>query len=257
MQDIGYFVMWRELFKKPIWTNSTPEQCKILITILGMVNFVENEWEWGGEKFQLQPGQTVTSLETIKTNCGKGISIQNVRTSLVRFEKLQFLTNESTKTGRLLTVLNWRLYQTERIKANIVTNKDLTKTSQRPNKDLTPIEEGNNEKKVNNEINKPISEEIVKKEKPKKNKINIDKPEFAEYVHMTNEEYNKLNETYGELQTKAMITILDNYKGSSGKQYKDDYRAILSWVVKRYSEDLTKSKPEQQTIYERYPGIKL
>ncbi len=34
-----------------------------------------------------------------------------------------------------------------------------------------------------------------------------------------------------------MLDILDNYKDASGKTYKSDYRAVLSWVVKRLEQD--------------------
>jgi hypothetical protein len=68
---------------------------------------------------------------------------------------------------------------------------------------------------------------ISKKEvKPKNEKV-----EFAPFVTMTNEEHSKLIEEHGLELTKKFIEKLDNYKGSSGKKYKDDYRAILSWVI--------------------------
>ena len=38
-----------------------------------------------------------------------------------------------------------------------------------------------------------------------------------------------------------MITVLDNYKGQSGKTYKSDYRAILNWVVERVQEEFKKN----------------
>lgn len=148
IQPIGYVKLHRELASKPIWLKSTAEQKVILITLLMMANFKSNQWEWSGEKFEVLPGQFVTSLDSIAKECGTGISIQNVRTALARFEKLDFLTNESTKNGRLITIANWTLYQDTNKEPNIVDNKDLTKTSQRPNKDLTPKEESNN---VNND----------------------------------------------------------------------------------------------------------
>ena len=116
-----------------------------------MANFKSKQWEWKGEKFDVLPGQFITSLESIVSTCGTGIKIQNVRTALVRFEKLDFLTNESTKTGRLITIANWSVYQCDDEAPNIAANKDLTKTSQRPNKDLTPREERKNVKKVKKE----------------------------------------------------------------------------------------------------------
>jgi len=127
--DTGNFIgLFRCLIDKPIWFNSTPQQKTILITILLKANWKESEWEWQGQKFKLNPGQFVSSLENLVKASGKGISIQNVRTSITRFEKLEFLTNESTKTGRLITVLNWHMYQVERMRPNKATNIDLTKT---------------------------------------------------------------------------------------------------------------------------------
>ncbi len=76
-----------------------------------MVNHDTEEWEWNGKKYLCRPGQKITSLQSIAQEAGKGISIKNVRTAIERFEKLEFLANESTKQNRLITVLNWELYQ--------------------------------------------------------------------------------------------------------------------------------------------------
>lgn len=73
----------------------------------------------------------------------------------------------------------------------------------------------------------------------------IEKPEkaaYAEYVSMTNAEYAALVERYGEQAAREMIDILDNYKGSNGKKYKSDYRAILSWVVERWEGQQVKTQ---------------
>jgi hypothetical protein len=55
--------------------------------------------------------------------------------------------------------------------------------------------------------------------------------QYAEFVRMKESEYNKLIDVHGELLTKKMIEVLDNYKGANGKKYKSDYRAILNWVA--------------------------
>lgn len=60
-----------------------------------------------------------------------------------------------------------------------------------------------------------------------------EKIHFAEYVSMTNDEYEKLVATHGKVFADQCIEVLDNYKGASGKKYKSDYRAILNWVVDR------------------------
>ena len=67
-----------------------------------------------------------------------------------------------------------------------------------------------------------------------------DKEEYAELVHMTEEQYQKLVAEYGDKAAKRMIEILDGYKGAKGKTYKDDYRAIKNWVVDRFNQELTR-----------------
>lgn len=54
---------------------------------------------------------------------------------------------------------------------------------------------------------------------------------ISEFVSMTNDEYEKLIKEHGESNTKILIEILNNYKGSTGKKYKSDYLAILNWVI--------------------------
>ena len=71
--------------------------------------------------------------------------------------------------------------------------------------------------------------------KPKPEKV-----QFAEFVSMTNDEYTSLVPKVGEQGAKRCIEILDNYKGSSGKKYSSDYRAILNWTIARYEEELHK-----------------
>ncbi len=85
--------------------------------------------------------------------------------------------------------------------------------------------------------------EQLKKSKVKENKAKENKIKYAEFVTMTESEYQKLVENFGERATREMIVILDNYKGAKGKRYKSDYRAILSWVVKRYEEDNKNNNP--------------
>lgn len=144
----GWIKFHREILEKPIWLNSTPEQKTILQTLLLMANHKEKEWEWKGEKYIVKPGQFITSLENIACKCGKGISTQNVRTAIKRFEKLEFLTNESTNKNRLITIVNWRIYQGEEDETNKQTNKQLTSNQQATNKQLTTNKNVKNDKNV-------------------------------------------------------------------------------------------------------------
>jgi uncharacterized phage protein (TIGR02220 family) len=127
----GWVKIYRELLQKPIWKKSTPEQAKILIVLLLMANHDKTEWEWMGQKFEVEPGEFVTSLESVKLEAGKGISIQNVRSALKRFKKLDFLTERSTKAGRLIKICNWESYQDQ-------TKENQQRKQQRGNKEVTP-----------------------------------------------------------------------------------------------------------------------
>ncbi|MEN8128136.1 MAG: hypothetical protein ABFR90_10080 [Planctomycetota bacterium] len=107
----GWIKLYRCLLDDPIWQCSTNEQKVILVTLLLMANHAEAKWQWNGRPYHCQPGQMITSLDSIRKKCGKHISPYNIRTALKRFETFGFLTNQSTKTGRLITICNWECYQ--------------------------------------------------------------------------------------------------------------------------------------------------
>ncbi|MFP5109675.1 hypothetical protein ACSU6B_23395 [Neobacillus sp. C211] len=148
----GWIKLHRELMNKPIWLESTPEQKVILVTVLMMANHKGNEWEWKGQRYKAEPGQFVTSLEAIAKNSGKGISVQNVRTALKRFQKYEFLTDESTNRNRLITIVNWGIYQSEEDEANRQTNSQLTGNQQAVNRQLTTNKNDKNEKNEKEDI---------------------------------------------------------------------------------------------------------
>lgn len=158
--NLGWIKLHRALLDKAIWINSTPEQKTILITLLLMANHEPNQWEWKGKKYTVKSGEFITSLEKIVAKCGKGITTQNVRSALKRFEKLQFLTNESTKQNRLIKIENWRLYQDEENQPNKATNKEVTNNQQRPNKEVTTNKNDKNDKNDKNIFNN-ISYDIL------------------------------------------------------------------------------------------------
>lgn len=150
INGIGFFKIHRELFNKPIWANSNPIQKTVLMTLIAMANFKPNDWEFKGEKYEVKAGQFITSLDSITKNCGKGITKQNVRTSLKRFKEMEFLTDESTNRNRLITIVNWASYQVEEENQQAkqhATNMQPTCNQHATNMQLTPREERKNDKK--------------------------------------------------------------------------------------------------------------
>jgi len=121
----------KKLIDKPIWKNSTLEQRVILITLLCSVNDEATEWDYNGEKFIVEAGQLVTSIAEIVEMCDdKNITTSKVRTALARFEKLGFLTSKITNKFRLVTIVNWGVYQLDEEENRKQNSKHLTSTSQ-------------------------------------------------------------------------------------------------------------------------------
>lgn len=108
------------------------------------------------------------------------------------------------------------------------------------------------EKHMENE-NININKNIIKNnsKRDSKGKKEEEKIHFADFVTMTNAEYEKLVSTYGKEFADQCINILDNYKGSKGKEYKSDYRAILSWVVDE-NKKRAESKQQKQLKTKNY-----
>ena len=64
-----------------------------------------------------------------------------------------------------------------------------------------------------------------------------EKTKYADYVRMKPSEYDSLIATIGKEAADKAIAILNSYKGSKGKTYKNDYMAIHSWVIDKIKKD--------------------
>lgn len=136
-QHKGWVKLYRDLFDTSAWLNSRAEHKVVFITLLGMVNHTEKTWEFKGKTFVCQANQTVTSLEAIRRKCGKGISLQNVRSALKRFEKLGFLTQQSSNDGSLISLCHSAGYVVQKNLSAELSNKRSTRASQTTNKRVT------------------------------------------------------------------------------------------------------------------------
>lgn len=160
--DRGWIKLHRSMMDSLVYRKSNFVQKTILFTILMMANHKEREYIFEGKKIVCQPGQFVTSIDTIIEHCGeKKPTRQNVRTALNFFKKCEFLTIKSTNKGTLITIINWGLYQLSDVEANQQTNHYLTNTQPLPNHYLTTNK---------NIINKECKN---KKKKNKKEKVDL------------------------------------------------------------------------------------
>lgn len=138
----GYIKLWRKLMDSYMYRQLNSKQRDVMMQCLMLANHEERQWEWKNRIFTARPGQFVTSLDYLKEKCSPDVSIQNIRTAIHKLEKWGFLTNESTKTGRLITIVKWDFYQS---KDKQLTNK-LTNNQQTANKQLTTNKNVKNDK---------------------------------------------------------------------------------------------------------------
>lgn len=162
--------------------------------------------------------------------------MNTVRLALTTFERFGMIE----LTDSVYHVSNWEKYQnTDKLSEIREYNRIAQQKSREKRKSLPPVNDMSMTcqpcQGTDKDIDKEVDKEVlpVPKQKPPKE----EKTHYAEFVLMTETEYGKLVGLFGQTKTDGCVTILDNYKGASGKTYKSDYRAILNWVDKRYDED--------------------
>lgn len=155
------------------------------------------------------------------------ITKDDVVLSKFKTDKKGFYFNERME----IEITKKKKYSESRARNRSNSNKKTDKKDKTYEKDMKNICNSYEEHMENENINKNINKKNIKKDKSVREEKKEEKLSYAEFVNMSKTEYQKLINSYGEKFTKECINALDNYKGSSGKKYKSDYRAILSWVV--------------------------
>ena len=200
------------------------------------------KWEWQGQKFKVAAGQFITSLDSLAQEAG--VSIQNVRSALKKFEeKYQFLTNISTKTGRLITVVNWGIYQGDDEEGSKDSNKEVTKSQQRGNKEVTT---NKNDKNDNND-----KEIIIVLTQEEQQIINVLKT-VKDYPLDREKDLDmikRLTDKHPKVDLQAAIKSWSIYKLDHPLKEKDNPRAqINTWCSNcvKYNRDIKKDAPKKE-----------
>lgn len=227
MEDESWIKLHRKFLK---WEWYDDINTKVLFLHL-LLNANYEEKKWRGQI--VKRGQLITSINHLAEDTK--LSVRQIRVALDKLKMTNEITIKTTNKFTLITIEKYSIYQVNN-KTND-TQDDKQCDNQVSNKRQTNDKQMTTTKEIKNIRNKEL--------KNNKKEINKEKIHFAEFVYMTNAEYEKLISTYGKDFADQCITTLDNYKGSSGKKYKDDYRAILSWVVDRVKKQ--QPKPNVQS----------
>jgi DNA-binding transcriptional regulator YhcF (GntR family) len=100
---------------------------------------------WNGVETELNPGQLITGRKKLSEQTG--IAESKIQRALKTFEKCHMIEQQTTTKNRLITVLNWDLYQTCEQQTN---NKRTTSEQQ-----LNTIKKERKKEGKNNTITKP------------------------------------------------------------------------------------------------------
>jgi hypothetical protein len=221
----GYIKVYRKIMNNPIWQD--PDLFRLWMYCLMKASHKERKVLVDKQEVSLVPGQFVTGRFSLHQEFNQGIPPRKQAKDttlwswLKKLEQMGNLDIKSYNKYSIVSIVNWNEYQgTLTTESQQIDNETTTEQQQNDSRITTESQQID----TNNNVNK------VKNDKKEKNVNKVKKNKYAESVSLTAEEYQKLIDENGEYLTQKMIEVLDNYKGASGKTYKSDYKAILSWV---------------------------
>ena len=215
----GWVKVYRE-FTSWEWYSDV-NVSRVVFHLLLTVNHKATKWQ--GQI--IEAGSKVTSLQHLADETG--LSVQNVRTAIVKLKSTGEITSRTTNRFTVISVVNWRKYQDEGFPDNTVGNTQInnlaTSKPQTSNKQSTT---NKNEKNDKNEKNIDISSDEDKQAMPAKPK----KHRYGEHknVLLTDDEVEKLKKRFGHSYMEK-IEKLSSGIALRGYKYKSHYLALLKW----------------------------
>lgn len=204
----------------------------VFLHLLLTANFKKTKWR-GRE---LDEGQVVIGYQKLSDELGFGV--QRIRTALNKLKSTNEITLESTSRYTVVTIVNWREYQSAdepiNMQTNTNSNKQLTNNQQTTNKQLT-----NNQQQRKNGKN-------VKNDKNGKNGRGT-RTAHGEFqnVFLSDSELSELKTRYPDYY-EAKIERLSRYLASTGKKYHDHYATLIDWL----QEDAAQEQPKSKSSYD-------
>jgi len=152
----------------------------------------------------LNPGQLIFGRYSASRDLKMPPS--SIRDRLERLRKLQILDIKPDTHFSIITVTNWQSYQAD------------------------DNEEGQATRQATD--TQPTQTKTIRTKKTKNT--------YGDFVLLTDNEYQKLVQQFGEQGTKDRIEALNDGIGSKGYKYKSHYHTILSWERKNAKSEVQK-----------------
>lgn len=226
----GCILVARKILKSSIWQQKPSWWLKVWLYILIEVNHKDNALFKRGENF--------FTYSKIFDDCNlicEGNDMKSLDNLMRWLKSTTQITTRRTTRGFIISVCNYEYYQNllnyKNDTENDTENDSKTKQKRQQNDTIN-----NNDKNDNNK--------------------NKEKKLFLDFVYLTNDEYKKLTERFGEQGTKDRIEKLNDYIGSKGAKYKSHYHTILVWANRDKEKPLAVSSP-QKTATSASPSLDL
>lgn len=201
------------------------------IDLLLMANHKDTRLMFDGKAITVKRGQRVTSLRDLGLRWNW--SPNKVKRYLDLLAGEGMLIRESDNRRTLLTIVKYDSFQDE-------WHTDGTPTAHQRDTDGTPTAHRRTTNKNEN------NEENEKNDKNEKKSKRADNPRqtYGEYKHvrLTEEEFNRLCNDFGDKDTLQAIKILDEYCQETGKTYKDYNLTLRRWPMEE-----ARKKPGKKT----------
>lgn len=255
----GFISISRKIAEHWLWQDA--ERLKWWIDLLFMANWKDSKVLVGNELIELKRGQFTASIRYLQDrwarrdkrgNIIERPSLKRVLAFLVQLEREMMVTRENRKHQiSVITICNYDKYQLDtKESGNTCGNTFGNTCGNKTNKDN---KDNNNKEKIEKESGAELSLFAdAEQEAPKPKTTKPTKRRYAPEVLLTEAEYSKLVQAYGQDGADWMIKKLDDYKAACGRTYKSDYRAILNWVVKEYQKQTNQMNYGTSEINRQY-----
>lgn len=186
----------------------------VFLHLLLTANYKSTSWRG----ITLNEGQVIIGTQKLAEELG--FSRQRVRTALEKLKSTNEITTEVTNRFTVVTIVNWRDYQSEQNLSSNKTTKGVTNKQPTTNQQLT---------------NKQPQRKNIKNNKNIKNDKNVGgtRATHGEFqnVLLSESELNELRTRYPN-HYEAKIERLSRYLASKGKSYENHYATLLDWLEK-------------------------
>ena len=190
----------------------------------------KSEYLWNGQIINLQPGQFVTGRKKIANETG--IQESKIERLLKLFESEQQIEQRKTNTSRLISIINYKKFQSNEQPFEQRVNNKRTTSEQRvnTNKELKELKELKNDN-YKDSLN-PLLIFIFE------NCPNIQKMSQP----MTETEANKLMDAFQFQEITEILVSMDNYK-KLNTSYQSPFKTCLNWLKRAKNDKTNNNKP--------------